>query len=146
MRIITILLLVALPWAAHADAATSDAGSTATAQTDSGSPLQNTGAAAISGQTSSVLQPANAGTSASLQQADASGGGVVQSGGAQNLQQSGTASDAKLLIGGDTDGPQQPSQGIVVTGLGYLLIALLATTALTAVVWLIQRRQVRPAA
>jgi hypothetical protein len=78
-----------------------------------------------------------------LQSADADSSGVGQSASAQNLQQSGSSDQQKLLVEGDADGTIQgvsTGTGLAIAWLGYVLIVLLVTTLGTAAAWWWQRR------
>ncbi len=131
-RLLFIMAVALVPMGALADAsATSDASTSA-------SSLQNTGSTTASPQTSGLLQPAQNSVSP-LQSADATGGGVSQST-VENLQQSGTSDQAKLLIEGDGDAPHQLSSAPDLTWLLYILLVLVAASAGTTLARFLPRR------
>lgn len=126
-----IMILMSLPVAVHADA-TSD-------QSSAASQLQNTGSAADSTPTGSLLQPSGT-TGSPLQSADASGGGVAQSP-TENLQQSGASDQAKLLIEGDGDTPHQLKSSTNLAWLWDILLVLVVATAGTGAATVLQQRR-----
>ena len=134
-RFVFVLLLV-MPLAVQADD-----GAVVTAPVQVGSSLQPTGGGDSTPQTLNLLQPADAGSSASaLQSADATSGGVAQST-TQDLQQTGSSNQTSLMVQGEGDQPHTLSSGNSVTWLGYAVIVLLVACAITAVAWLWQRRR-----
>ncbi|HUC87138.1 MAG TPA: hypothetical protein VMR75_02315, partial [Candidatus Saccharimonadales bacterium] len=115
-RVFIVLGLLAAPLVAHADPAVT----TAPAIAGSSSSLQSTGQSGESGQTSTLLQPAGTSSSA-LQSAQANASSVAQSG-TQNIQQSGSSDQDKLLVESEGDIPQVLNSGSSYSWLGYVLL------------------------
>lgn len=135
LRRLIVALLLVLPLAAHAD----DAATQTTTQ--SNSTLQQTGDSASAPQTVNLIQPQQTGSdAASLQSANASSAGLVPSTG-QDIQQKDASNQAKLLVQGDADSPHSLGNEQGITWLGYAALILLAATAITAALWLWQRRR-----
>ncbi|HSX01314.1 MAG TPA: hypothetical protein VLF67_03660 [Candidatus Saccharimonas sp.] len=130
-RAVLIVIVAALPLAAQADDSMS-------AQPNS---LQSTGSSTASPQTGGLLQPASGNSnSAALQSADSSNGGVTQAANQQNLQQTGSSDQIKLLVQGEANAPQQLSDGPNLSWLWDILLVLLATAAGTGAALLLRRR------
>ncbi|HUC87422.1 MAG TPA: hypothetical protein VMR75_03860 [Candidatus Saccharimonadales bacterium] len=133
-RVFIVLGLLAAPLVVRADPAVT----TAPAIAGSSSSLQSTGQSGESGQTSTLLQPAGTSSSA-LQSAQASASSVAQSG-TQDIQQSGSSDQDKLLVESEGDIPQVLNSSSSYSWLGYVLLVLIATTLGTEAASLLQRR------
>lgn len=107
---------------------------------DSLGPQSTPAQPSASPETSGILQPAN-GSSTPLQSNQSSTGGVAQPSSTQDLQQTGTADQAKLFIQGDVDTTETPEEGHNLALLWDFLLVLVATGSGTAAVLLLQRRQ-----
>jgi len=142
-----ILVAVATPVLVYAEDVPADSSAEAATPTEQSqpqsSPLQSAstgGQGPADPQTGSLLQPTTA-SSSPLQSASASGGGITQSP-MQNLQQTGSAEQVKLLIQGETEGgPSVPEESSNFDWLGYLVLVCALASAGTAVAVWLQRRE-----